>query len=389
MGDDRGNMIAFEGLLVAMILLAAVYAGVALQEPATAPTTPRRELALAASDALVVLDGLREPRGRVLDVSLTEALDCIAGTTPPATLCDGTRPNNLSARLDGYLPQGARYSLSLDNGAEVRHLFGAGTTPGERVSASRAFTPDWNMTFVMTDLSCHDPGMDVNVTLVPIWHGDTPAPRFIDAVSGASVVNATADSGGRAWNATLPPSTIGEQVHSRVNATRGTLAGSTASASCALGASGWALRGGLNLSTVGVQGPLGDAVVPAGGTLGMAYDFSAILLAIPTATLHEVTATVYEPIAPRPEVADSRVVAGVVPMGASWAGLGEWAVPRSSIYGVHPVAFQANLTVPGASGDIDMSVRLVTTTTIALTSGIVPVDPPYRAVLQVWLPDWS
>lgn len=387
---DAANLIAFEGLLVALILLGAIYAAMATTQPATENPVSRRELETTASDALIVLDGLRESRGRVLDVSMAEALDCAYGQKPPADLCDGTRPGNLSYRLEGYLPVGAGYALAIDNGIEARTLHAAIGAGGERVSVSHAFTPQWNFTFLATDFSCYEPTMRVNATMVPLRHGDTPAPRFIDAEAGGSTTNATASPLAGLWNASLPPESIGETVHARVNASRGTYAGTTATASCDLGGNGWDLRDGLNLSRAAMLGPSATPVVPIGKSAILSYDFQPILGHVPDATLRSVTATIYDPAPGRTGVADSYIVTEQLDLGTAWSGTTTWTPPLNSLFGHHPVLVTATLEVPdGAGGVTEVEARLTTLTTVALPSGVTPLDPPYRAVLEVWMPDWG
>lgn len=388
--DDAGNLIAFEGLLVALILLGAIYAAMATTQPATENPISRRELETTASDALIVLDGLREPRGRVLDVSIAEALDCAYGQKPSATFCAGARPGNLSYRMEGYLPTGAGYALAIDNGIESRSLHSAIGAGGERVSVSHAFTPQWNFTFLATDFSCYEPEMRVNVSLVPLRHGDTPTPRFIDAEAAGAKTNATASPLAGMWNASLPPEAIGESVLARVNASRGTYAGTTATSACDLGERGWDLRDGLNRSRAAALGPSGTPVVPIGSSATLTYDFEFITLYVPDATLRSVNATIYDPVPGRTGVADAYVVTDRIDLGEQWMGTTTWTPPLNSFFGHHPVLVTALLEVPnGAGGTTEVEIRLTTLVTVALASGITPLDPPYRAILEVWMPDWG
>lgn len=389
-GDDRANMVAFEGLVVALILLAAIYTTMNMTQATTDSTVSRRELQTMASDALIVLAGLRESRGPILDVSMAEAMDCRSGQNPPPDLCDGTRPNNLSYRLEGYLPEGAGYSIALDNGVEVRTLHTKTGTGGERVSASYAFTPDWNFTFLSTDLSCHEADMSVNVTLIPMRNGDSPDPRYIDAEAAGVTTNATASPTAGLWNATLEPSAIGETLHARVNASRGAYEGSTQSAACDLGGAGWTLRDALNLSVGTALSANGLATAPLGEDVTFVHDFRAVEQLVPNATLVSVDATLYEPIPGRQGVPDAYIVADTIALGSDWSGTSTWTMPQDSLYGHHPVLLSAHLEVPNSSGGTTMlEARIVTLLTVALPSGVVPIEPPYRAVLEVWMPDWG
>jgi hypothetical protein len=388
-GQDA-NILALEGVLVALILLGAVYATSSLRSPETQPENGRRATQTAAEDALVVLAGLREPRGNLLSLGLAQSYDCRDGASPSATGCYAGKPSDLTRRLDGYLPMGSAYALSLDNGLGSDELVRTGEARGERVSASHAIIPDWNLTLVVVDLSCHGPDMDVNATLVPLWHGQSASAQRVNATASGTNATAVGSFTAGMWHATLPPTVIGSPVRADVDAPRGTYGGAASTASCDLGASGWKLRDALNQSRVlATDADDGDASIPIGGRLSIAHDFAAIAALVPGATLHGVEARIHRPLTAQPDEPDAYVVADRVDLGSGWTGTHGWTVPRESLFGVHPVVVHATVTVPGATTDVTLDVRLVATPSFALPNGVVPIDPPYRVVLEAFLPEWT
>lgn len=372
---------------MALLILGAIYVGISVQRPGSETDTSRRALETAAEDGLIVLAGMREPRGNLLDLMIAEAFDCAMGENPSPTGCSGTRPSNLSLRLDGYLPQGAAHAIAIDNGLNSRTLYATSTPSGERVSTARAFTPDWNLTFVAVDLSCHASDMDVNVTLVPIWHAQLAEPTSARATAGAAVATAAETHTTGLWNATLPPTAIGQPVRADIEAPRAHYDGTASTHACALGTSGWAARGALNQSAATVAGPDAAPLIPLGKTLTVHYDFTPFA-AIPGATLERIEAIVYAPVTARPHAEDAFVIAHTLDAGTTWSGEATWTVPRESLFGIHPIVVQAHVTLPGDLGDVALEARLVTLATFALPNGLVPFDPPYRAILETWQPDW-
>lgn len=350
----------------------------------------RRSLQVAADDSLVVLAGI--DGGSALQTGLAEALDCAIGAAPSPTGCmrDG-RPTNLSLRFDGYLPTGIQHRVGLDNGHATRELYATGVPSGERVASALAFTPTWDMGFLLVDLSCHDPTMDVNVSLLPLWHADAaPTPSRVAVAAGAALeAEAVAVPSSGLWNATLPPAAIGEAVSSRITAARGDYLGTASTASCDLGPQGWLLRDALNQSAAAAIGTGPAGVVPLGRDAAVAYDFASIPHLVPGATLLGVEVRVHAPLTARPQAADAFLHASPpLEAGADWAGVATWTADPASFFGTHPVVVAALLSVPGPNGDVEVEARLLTTLTVALPGGIVPLDPPYRFVLEAWQPEW-
>lgn len=390
--DDQANIIAFEGVLVALILLGAIFMALGSSQPATDPTGGKREFETMAQDALVVMYGLKEPRGRVLDVSLAETMDCAAGENPPASLCVGSRPNNLSHRIEGYLPPGAGYSIALDNGVDARTLYASGPRTGERLSAYHTFNPDWNLTFTTTDLSCHDPTMKVNVSLAPISRGQTPPIRSIQAeADGVAFAASDLDTPRGVWNATLPVDHVGSTIRGVAENARGSFFGTAGSDVCTLGASGWLLRDGLNQSTAWAGLDDANDVVPVGKQLQVGYDFESVLDHVPGASVTYQRATIYEPVPGRTGEPGGFVIAQTLDLvsDAEATGGGSWSVPTSSLFGVHPVVVRVGFEVPVGVDVVEVELRMLRIVEFAHPSGIVPIEAPYRAVLEVWLPDWG
>jgi hypothetical protein len=368
-----------------MLLLGAAYAvlGDRASEPATDRT--RAELQRLVGDAATVLGGMRDARGLALDADLIEALHCGADATPSATSCYGGKGANLSLKLESYLPPGAQYAVLLDNGAAKRIVWRPMDPPGEAVADSVAYAPDWNLTFVLPELSCYDSSaMALNATLLPLANGSlAPVLSGNSIVAGGAQVNVT--------NSTTLPGALnvsvgsgmyaaGGTVTSNLTSKRGALPGFSAYGACALGAAGTTLEYALRNATLAPSIPS----VPVGGAVTFAVGL-APLSAVPGATLGAATLTVYDPLPERNDSADSWIATTPpLPVPAGLSPSVAWSAPWNATYGVHPVVLRQNLTLNG----VTIEARLLTTISVALSSGVVPVEPTYRLSLQAWFRDW-
>lgn len=388
MRRDEGHLQVLEAMLVTLVLLGSIFAVMQFRLPANPRDSARASIQDQAVDALVVLQGLGEDNGTALELALAEALHCRLSPAPPQDSCLGARGRNLSLKLDSYLPHGAAYMVGLGNGGAVRELWRDALPIGEAVEAKLPVAASWNLTFVAMDLSCHEPGADANATLVPIRLGNLTAPSSVK-VNMSNGVHATAEPGASwgLWNVTLPGATrpAAGVATAMVQARGATFPGAAGHAACALEGLTPTLRAAVQASRLDVTGPWGSRVAPVAGQATFHVDVSP-LAAVAGAALGERNVTIYEPLPPRPGVPDAYAPLATVPLAGATA---DWTVPPATLYGAHPVLLRqkVSLTLPSAAV-VDVEARLVGILEVGLPAGIVPLEPPYEAVLQVWFPDW-
>ena len=369
-------------MLVTLVLLGAAYAVITLKMPATESDRTRDRLDKLATDTLVVLAGLNETRGTALDLGITESLHCLADANAPGVACLGSKGANLSFRLDSYLPEGTGYALSLDNGAGSRSLFSTAVPAGEAVSSSYTFVPDWNMTFVATELSCYESGMGVNATLLGLRHGAVANLSYGNVTNGTGAAfSGQKSSNAGWWNVTIPaagrPAT--DRLVANVTGKRGTYSGSTAFGSCDLAGKGPLIRNATGNATVRVLAT--NATVPIGRSVDVQVDLTP-LSALAGVTLSSMNLTIYEPISPR-DWTDGYAVAAVLPIAAPASAV-TWTAAPDALYGAHPAIVRALLLV----GGVPVEARIPTTIVVGLPSGAQPIEPAYTATIQAWFPDW-
>lgn len=380
---DDGSTHVLEAIILALILLGAAYSVTTLRANSVENGRPRAHLERVAHDAMVILSGLQDANGSLLDAYLQEAFHCAADPVPSETSCDGTRSANLSLKIESYLPAGAGYAIGLDNGVANQDLYRSVLAPGETVSATFTYVPSWNFTFLVPELSCYEAGMDANVTAVPLRRGAlAPVPAF--ALKGGADKAATteASSAPGLWNASFAAADVAGLgvVRAQASDRFGMLPGAVSLSTCDLGGLGGALVDALHAAPFA---PAAD-VVAVGGQVSFASDLRD-LLALTGATLVEANVTLYEPIPPRGTEPDTYLPAHVLDLGTAAEGAALWDVPPSARLGAHPVVLRAALALPNGG---EVEVRRVDTIQVALPDGTVPIAPPYRAVLQVWFSDW-
>jgi hypothetical protein len=383
---DAGHLQVLEAILVTLVLLGGAYTVFSMREPSTDTSRSRTSVEATSQDAMTVLAGITDARGSLLDIGVSDSIHCQEDSAPSPTLCYGNTSSNLSLRITGYLPEGAGWALVLDNGYVPRDLYRSPVPGAEVVSSATSFVPDWNLTFATPELSCYEATQDVNVTLLAIRHG---------ALANLSALSINASLGGpwngtrsyslaSAWNATLPAAVRSASDNVTVNATgkRGTYPGQTAYAACNLGGQGASIVSALRSSTFSLTN------APVNGSATLTANL-APLASLTGVTLLSSNATVYEPLPPLPNASDAYAPAAVIALGATATPTATWTVAPTSLYGVHPVVLRAllNVTLPNGSA-ASVEARLVGTMTVTLPSGTVPIETPYRAELQVWLPDW-
>lgn len=379
---DAGNLHVLEAVLLALILLGAAYWTTTLGSSLSDTARPHAHLGRLSHDTLVVLDGLEEERGSLLDLFLTEAFHCAVDEVRSADSCDGTRGANLSFRIENYLPPGAGYMYGLDNGLGVKEFHRSVIPGGEVASATHPFVPDWNLTFVRTELSCYEAAMPVNATMLPIYHA-----RHVDVsnitvrASNNATANATEAFALHFWNVTMPAATrpLSGTLGAEVNATSGTYLGVVSYDQCALGGLGTTLVEAVRNFTLVAS----DDTPALGQTVTFSADLEA-LSALASVVLRSANVTVYEPIPGRGTEPDTYAVAARSAFSSGLTPTASWSVPEDALFGLHPVVLEVDLDVGGTH----VRASSVATLEVALPSGLVPFDPPYRAVLQAWFPDW-
>ena len=401
---DDGNLFVLEGVLMGLILLGAAYAVGSLQGSSLEAVRPQHELERLVGDALTVLDGLEDNGTSLLDLYFAEALHCARDAVRSTYACDGTRSRNLSLKLDSYLPVGAGYAVGLGNGGAVREIYRSPLPQGEALSTSRSIGLEWNLTFVVSDLDCYEAGTPVDLTLFPIDRGNLTWARWGNVTLGASEVAGQASHTPRwwdlkrAWNVTYPyapPAGPGNVTTVVANVTaNATLPGATSYRSCALGGAGPALHAAIEATPFSASA----IRVPVAGSVTFVTDLAAIA---PHATILGANVTIYEPAPPRGEEPDTWLVSGVVPLvGAGTSRSGTWEVPSDALYGLHPAVLRVHAMVGTTNVELrrailvgvtlpDLPLELCREEVAGEDVLCMPEDPPYRATLQAWLPDWG
>lgn len=367
-------------MVLAMLLLGAAYGVMQLGSTPVASERPRVRMQDLASDALTVLSGLRLDNASALDHHLAEAYHCALHPSPSPEDCDGARSANLSLKLDHYLPQGAGYAYAVGNGVEARVLYESYLPEGETVASTRSFVPSWNETFVVPALSCFEASMDADVALLPVRRGAIASPARLNLTAGAATYAANATPTG-AWDLTLDAAIRPASATVRVEApgSEDALPGVARLATCDLGGRGEAIVSALRNVTLAPAVP----TVPLGSDAAFVYAFPG-LAAVPGVAVTSANLTVYAPLPARSDPG-TYVPVRIADLGATPAGVATWSVPADSLYGVHPAVLSVRLSV----GSVAVDAHALTWVTVALPTGEVPIDPPYRVVLQAWFPDWQ
>lgn len=385
---EDGHVQVLEAMIVTLLLLGSVFTVMTLRTPGFSGERIEAGLTSSATDALMILAGLRDENGSLLEVGFSEALHCKLDPSPSATSCTNGRGNILQSKLNSYLPGGSSTMLGLSNGAATREIWRDESPLGSATTASFALVPSWNTTFVLPTLSCSDPTVDANVTLVPIRQGNLTNASSVK-VNMSNGVLATAQRSDRwgTWNTTLtaaarPASGV---ARADVTAKGGTFPGSAAYGSCALEGRGSDLR--FAADNVSVRA---SSSTPVGGSVTFTTDLTP-LLAVPGLALEGAGhVLVYEPLPPRGTEPDTYAPQANLTLPAGNTATISWAVPSDSLYGAHPVVLRqlARLTLP-STAIVYVEVRAVTVLEVALPDGTVPSGAPYNVVLQIWLPDWK
>lgn len=380
--DDGANLFVLEGVLIGLLLLGAAFTVQSFQTSSSQDGRPRAELARLTGDILLVLEGLDDGNGTsLLDRYLMESYHCAFDAVPSALDCDGTRSKNLSLRIENYLPLGGGYAVNVGNGFATRELYRSTLPQGEAVSSSITFGPAWNLTFLASEFSCYDASTTLNVTAVPIDGGVVAWARHANATVGSTEMAGTRAQDPRWWNVTIPTATRPASGTVVANVTgNASFPGATSYASCDLVGLGPTLRAALAITPF--------SAAPMTVSLGASTSFStdlAQIAAIPGVTVTASNVTVYEPLAPRGMTPDTWIEAGRITLSGATARSGSWTVPAEALYGAHPTLLRVGLNL----GSTQVELRRVAVVQIALPTGEVPIDAPYRVALQTWIADWG
>lgn len=383
MARDGGNLFVLEGILISLILLGAAYAVRSLHDAAVEDIRPRAELERLAHDMLTVLDGLDDGNGTsLLDLYLAEALHCALDASPSPDDCFGARSKNLSLKIDNYLPLGAGYALGVGNGLAVRDIYRSPLPQTESVSASLAVEVEWNTTFLVSELSCYDSASDVNLTLVPIDQGALPWSRWGNVTIGSTEFAGERAFTARWWNVTLPSAARPAGATVVANLTgNATLPGSSSYAACALGGAADALRDATRATSFHATPP----VVPVASATTLSAELGEIA-AIPGVSIVDSNVTVFEPLSPRDDAPDTWIEAARVVLTGTTTRTGAWTPSPSAFFGAHPALLRVGVDL---GGGVEVELRRVLVLDVALPTGGVPVDAPYRVTLQTWMADWG
>ena len=377
---DGANLYVLEAIIISMILLGAAYAVSTLQNSSIENVRPRAELSRVVDDTLTVLAGLDDGNGTaLLDLYLLQAMHCATDAVPSVKDCHGTRSKNLTLKLDHYLPKGAGYAISLGNGAAKREIYSSPLPEGEGVAASRVFAPEWNTSFVFTEFSCYPSATDINATMVPIDKGRVTWMRYNNVTVDAKETKGERAFTANWWNVTIAGGTRPDTGTVRVNATgNASLNGSTTYGLCAHDGLTSTLRTALKDTTFGPAAPS----VPLSGSVAFTADLGP-LQGVAGLAIVSAIVDVYSPLPPDPNTPDTWLRAGerVTLTG----GTGAWTAPADSFYGTHPALLRVTVTV----GSNTFELRRATTVDVALASGEVPIEAPYRAVVRAWMADWG
>lgn len=376
---DGANLYVLEAVLMAFLLLGSAYAVTTLRRSSMENVAPREGLEELGADALTVLEGIPGGKGSALETGIVQALHCARDAAPSTTDCDGRRPGNLTLRIGGYLPAGAGYALKLGNGAGSQIVYETGSPAGEASATSIAFTPDWNMTFILPELSCYPADADVNVTMIPLLRGRNGTLTALNLSYGGAT-QAVASKVAAGWNATVPAASRPASPTLVANATGrdATYNGSAQVAPCDLGGKESAILPALRAAAFSPA----TRAIALGSTATFNADITA-LGALSGVTRGTSEILLYDPVTPQGE-ADTWLLAARLPLPPGNTPTATWTPPPESLYGTHVAVLRINLTV-GAQPVVAQRLALLD---VALPTGQVPIDPLYRAILQTWMNDW-
>lgn len=400
--EDDASLHVLEAVLIALILLGAAYGVSSLRSAGLEPERPRAQLGSIAGDALIVLEGINEGDGSLLDIYLAEAIRCTQNTSATRIPgCIDSRSAALSMKLESYLPRGGAYALSLSNGASTREVYRSPQPAGEIVASSLSFTPSWNHTFLMTDLSCYQSGMSATVSVAPLLRAgvSTLHPTRINLTTGQppAPIGAAAVAAHEAgwYNVTIAGVSAARTIDAKI-AGKGTLNGTTAFGLCDLGGDGADIVAAARTLLYHASA----RKIPLGTSTDFTIDLRpmedpSLLPLISLGSGIQIKAaniTIYEPLPPIAREADTWAATAILPVDWNATDTVTWRPMDGALYGTHVAVLRVLLDLPGSASDVEIRRAIPLEVALPRVGGeapIVPIDPPYRVILQTWIPDWG
>ncbi len=396
-GDDAGNMVVLEVLVVALIVLGSVVFVLTFDSPTTETGETRARLGVLAGDVLTVLDERSTTNARFRNSYLNEAV---------AEALHGD-PDDIAFRVGKLLPPGSSFQLQLSNGLDNRVLYAPQDPPGETVSSSRSLAPGWSYTVLVPDFKVYSngAGTPMNLTGVPVHRSN-----IVDPGSTTASVNFTndhvadLDEPGPApdlvSNSSIPHDggggdgyPVSGTLHARSNWTYRTskLVGVHSyevSGNAAVADTYTEARRGLNASSLNVS----VATADPGDTVTITWNLSEVESEvsedIPAGGSGSVTVQVLEPVQGLGTPTNWSETASWT--GQPTAGSVDLDVPRNTLYGAHVVVAEIHYPLDdGAGGSLEQVARLVNAFEVGLEGGSVPPDPVYQLSLTAWYDDWN
>lgn len=152
--DERASMLIVESVLIAALVIAAIYFVTVMDRPEVGHGITRDVVRTSGEDALDVFASIAACSGLEGD-ELAACENAYGGSALKRALTESLtgEPGNLTFRVRALLPVGIEWNLHLDNGADTMPVRRFVELDGERVSAARMLTPEWNLTAVVPHLS--------------------------------------------------------------------------------------------------------------------------------------------------------------------------------------------------------------------------------------------
>lgn len=161
--DDRASTHVLEAVIIASIMVCSVVYVATFQAPPPAAHATREALQQRSLDALSILSDTPAPGDAMGQTMLSAYVaECLQGNC-----------SHLDAKMRQLLPAGASYSLAISNGYRTFTIQDNRTPPGEAVTVSRLFEPQWSYTFVGNGQSMLTPSRDPMVSYaLPVFNSN-------------------------------------------------------------------------------------------------------------------------------------------------------------------------------------------------------------------------
>lgn len=376
-------MLTIEAVLAALVIVSAGAFVAGMAPPASRAAAPERLDALT-QDAMV---GLQLDPSSSLEALAADVYACDAPDAAQAR-CDQMR-RRLEVALAPYLPQGTQFELRVGNGLSTVAAGAPGAGASPSATASTHLSPRWNLSFVVPELSCHDPALGMRVHVLPLRAGASPKLRNLTLSSpelGAHVIGADVDATG--WRLGLVEGNATHTIsslHAHGESRSATYAATASVAPCALGTEGVALQTALRASSFSFDADGASGGVP-GSDIRLRYDLSPLGALAPVVTVRQVDVEIDHPIVPSSGTAPAALRAA---MGSGTTGTLVWSTPAAAPFGHHPAVLRVGLDVQTTTGVVSLEARLVALIPLTLPNGNVPDQPLYRISITTWEPGWE